>query len=246
VLLRAVGPGLSAFSVSNPLAVPVLQLLNSAGQVILTNQGWDGSSTLSGIFAEVGAFPLSLGGLDCAVVTALAPGSYTLRVTSGSGGSGSALAEIYDADSNPLTLPQRLVDLATMSSVNYPNSFTGGFVVDGSAPKQLLIRADGPALSAFGVAHPLTQPILSIYNSQGNLLAQNTGWGNASAVNAASQPAASAASIAAAAASAGAFALPAGSGDSAVIVTLPPGSYSASITSGAESGQALLEIYELP
>jgi hypothetical protein len=199
------------------------------------------------IFAEVGAFPLAPGSNDCAVVTSLSPGSYSLQISSGDGGSGSVLAEIYDADQAPLALPQRLVDLASLGTVGGGNTLTGGFVVTGAASKRLLIRADGPSLAAFGVSSPLAQPIVSVYDVGGNLLAMNAGWGAPSTVNS-SQPAASGATLAAAAASAGAYALPAGSADSAVIVTLPPGAYSASVTSGAagQSGSALVEIYELP
>jgi len=247
VLLRAVGPGLGAFGVASPLAYPVLQLTDSTGAVILSNHGWDGSSTLMKIFAEVGAFPLSPGSFDCALVTTLAPGSYSLQVSSGDGSSGSALAEIYDADSAPLNLPQRLVDLATLGTVGSANTLSGGFVVSGTAPKRLLIRADGPALSAYGVASPLAQPLLNVYDSHGTLLAMNAGWGAPSTVNSA-QPASSPSSVAAAAASAGAFALGSGSADSAVVVTLPPGAYSATVTPAVagQSGTALVEIYELP
>jgi len=87
--------------------------------------------------------------------------------------------------------------------------------------------------------------VLSIYEGAGNVLARNQGWGAPVTVLPA-QIAASADQIAAAATAVGAFALPAGSADSAVIVTLTPGSYTAEVTgSNGATGVALVEIYEI-
>jgi hypothetical protein len=246
VLLRAVGPGLGAFGVTGYLASPALQLFNSSGQVLLSKTAWDGSSVLSQIFARLGAFPLAQGSADAAVVTTLAPGAYTIRVSSGNGADGTALAEVYDADINPLALSQRLINLSGFGLVNGGNIVTGGFVINGSAPKTVLVRGVGPALVSFGVSNALASPLLSLYGSNGTLLAQNAGWGNPVTVNA-GYPAASASAIAAAAASAGAFALPSDSADAAIIVTLPPGAYTGQV-SGAnlQTGTALFEVYELP
>ena len=247
VLLRAVGPALTGFGVATPARLSAAAADRQHRTVILTNRGWDGSSTLMKIFAQVGAFPLSLGSTDCAVVTTLSPGSYALQISSGDGTGGSALAEIYDADVDPLTLPQRLVDLATMGPVGGANTLAGGFVGSGTSPKRLLIRADGPALTGYGVSPALAQPLLSIYDGKGALLAVNAGWGILATVDS-SQPAATASDLFTAALSAGAFPLQPGSADSAVIVTLPPGAYSATVTPvvAGQSGTALVEIYELP
>jgi len=113
----------------------------------------------------------------------------------------------------------------------------GGFVVSGPQPKTVLIRAVGPALGQFGVAGPLAQPSLTVKDSSGNTVAQNTGWSNN----------ADPASIATASAATGAFALPSGSADSVLLLTLAPGSYTA-IVSGVNgaTGVALVEIYQTP
>ena len=52
----------------------------------------------------------------------------------------------------------------------------GGFVIEGTAPRTILIRADGPVLGAFGVSNPLPDPVLTVYNSSGTVVATNTGW----------------------------------------------------------------------
>ena len=110
----------------------------------------------------------------------------------------------------------------------------GGFVVTGNAPKTLLIRGVGPALTAFGVAGALADPALTIYQGS-EALATNAGWANRAA-------------IAAAGTQVGAFALAAGSRDAALLVTLSPGSYTAQVKAAqvTSSGVALIEIYEVP
>ena len=113
-----------------------------------------------------------------------------------------------------------------------------GFVVSGpaNAAEQVLIRAVGPALSQHGVTGVLSQPILSVYDSQGNLVATNTGWSTNS----------NAADVAAASASVGAFALPEGSADSALLLTLSPGPYTMQVAGvGQCTGVALGETYQV-
>jgi len=248
VLLRAVGPGLApTFGIANYLSNPYLMLYDSGGQLMLVNEGWSGSGSLMQIFAEFGAFPLTVGSADSAVVTTLSPGNYTMNVIDGAGTGGTALAEIYDADSNPLALTQRLTNISGRGVVYGATAMIGGFAITGSVPKDVLIRAVGPGLtSTFGLPNTLVTPQLSIYNGQGTLIAQNSVWGTPTTVNA-SYPAASPSAIAAAATTAGAFPFVTGSADSAVVLALPPGTYTGQITGLSNAaGTALFEIYELP
>ena len=118
-------------------------------------------------------------------------------------------------------------------------------MIEGNSSRTVLVRAVGPALGDSGVAHPLPAPVLKIYDSQGNLLAQNAGWGNPVSVNPA-YPAASASGIATAAVTAGASSLTSGSNDSAVLVTLPAGAFTAQITdANGQPGIALIEVYNV-
>jgi hypothetical protein len=101
----------------------------------------------------------------------------------------------------------------------------------------VLIRAVGPTLSTFNVAGVLAQPTLTVVDSSGNTVATNTGWSTN----------ANAAAIASEASTVGAFALPAGSADSALLLTLAPGSYTAIVSGvGGTSGVALVEAYLAP
>ncbi len=109
-----------------------------------------------------------------------------------------------------------------------------GFVIGGSAPKLLLIRAVGPGLGQFGVTGVLADPQLSLVPlGQNFTVAANDNWGGTAALQAAFTQAA-------------AFALPSGSNDAAVVVRLPPGGYTVVVSGvGSTTGTALVEIYDL-
>jgi uncharacterized delta-60 repeat protein len=245
VLIRGIGPALLNYGIPAPILKTKLTIMDSSGRQIASNTGWDGSASLSQIFAQVGAFPLKTGSLDSVLALSLKPGSYTATVTSTDGTTGDALVEIYDADANPLNMAQRLVNVSSMDYVSTGYPVIGGFSILGNSPKTILIRGDGPTLASYGSASPLADPVLKLYKGQ-TVIASNTGWSTPTTVNTA-YPGATAAAISAAIASSGAFSLPSGSKDSAILVTLPPGTYTAQITSASSgNGQVMVEIYELP
>jgi hypothetical protein len=110
-----------------------------------------------------------------------------------------------------------------------------GFTVNENS-RAVLVRGVGAALGAFGVTGTLANPQLKIFQGS-QLVAENDNWTVAS----------NAAGITSAAASVGAFALTAGSLDSALLLTLPPGSYTAQISGvNNTTGVALVEVYEVP
>lgn len=112
-----------------------------------------------------------------------------------------------------------------------------GLFVSGTSPKTLLIRASGPALQALGVTGVLADPLLELYDRENRLLASNDNWGDSPA---------NANAIAAAAASQGAFAWSPGSADAALLITLPPGAYTAVVRGvGNTTGIATVETYDV-
>jgi hypothetical protein len=120
----------------------------------------------------------------------------------------------------------------------------GGFVISGSSNKTVLIRGIGPGLAAFSVAGPLADPVLSVYDSNGNLVARNLSWGTQAATG---PDQVAGADIVSTASSVGAFALVAGSADTALVASLPPGAYTFQVTSASNAtGEALGEVYEVP
>jgi hypothetical protein len=118
------------------------------------------------------------------------------------------------------------------------NILIGGFYIVGSTSRTVLVQALGPALAPLGVSGALQHPMLSIHQTQNGhdiTLYTNTGWGGSQVL------------LDAAAAVFATPALAQGSADSELLVTLPPGGYSAEV-SGADGGTgvALCAIYELP
>jgi hypothetical protein len=235
-LARAVGPTLASFGASGVVPDPQLGIFNQSGVEIYRDNGWEtattGASQLSKLAKSVGAFPLTSGSADSAIAANLNSTSYTVQVTTPSGRSGIGLAELYELDANGRTL-----NLSTRAQVGTGDGvLIGGFVVQGTAYKRMLIRAVGPTLTAFGVTNELQDPVLTIYSGQ-QVVAANDRWtsDNGGAV------------VAAASSAVGAFGLAANSEDAAVLVTLPPGSYTVEVKGKAGgTGVALLEIYEVP
>jgi sugar lactone lactonase YvrE len=245
VLVRASGPALASFGVPETLPDPVLQLFGTAsgGSLLATNDSWGGATSISGYASILGAFawktPTSH---DAALLESLPAGPYTVNVSGASGDAGIALAEVYDAaQAGFYTISSpRLINISARSMVGSGSkSLIAGFVIGGFTAKTVLIRAAGPALSAFAVAGILPDPELQLFRSNADgtsaLLQSNTGWGGNSQV----------ASIAV---SVGAFdwgtsATP----DSAILVTLPPGAYTAQISGASgDTGIALVEVYDVP
>jgi hypothetical protein len=159
---------------------------------------------------------------------------------------GNVMAEIYDQSIDPSEVSQKLVNVSTRGQVMAGMPLIGGFVVVGNSPKKVLVRGIGPSLAAYGVTGALADPVLAIYNAAGTVVAMNDDWGTPQAAMTGQTPA-TAATLSAAAAEVGAFALTLGSKDSTLIVIFAPGTYSG-VVSGANgaSGNALVEVYELP
>ncbi len=235
VLIRGLGPVLKSVGVQDALANPTLKVYQGA-ELIAQNDDWAAADAV--VFGQVGAFALPAGSKDAALSLTLQPGAYTVHV-GGSGGTGIALAEIYDASPNGATEYQRLVNISSLGDVTAGEGvLVGGFVIAGNAPKRLLVRGVGPTLATFGATGLLADPKLQIFRN-GTVIAENDNW---------SAVAADATAITAASTRTGAFALPAASKDAAMIVTLAPGAYTAQVgaADGTASGVALVEIYEIP
>ncbi len=231
VLVRAVGPGLAGFGVGDALGATRLQIFNSAGTLMLANEGWANATDLTQAAAATGAFPLRAGSADSAAILTLAPGNYSLVVLDPRGGAGVALAEIYDAGTGT---GSRLVNVSSRGTAGSGEAaLISGFVIaGGGATENLLLRGVGPGLVRFGTTGVLVDPAIALYDAEGRLLGTNDNWVS------------SIGTISTAAASVGAFALDVGSKDAAVLATLPSGAYTIQVT-GATSGTGLLEIYEL-
>jgi hypothetical protein len=237
VLIRGIGPALSEFSVPGVLAQPTITLFNSANAAMDSNTGWGTNADTAAIVtasAQVGAFALTSGSADSAMLENLMPGQYSVELTGVGSTTGIGLVEVYETNTSDAA---QLINISTRGEVGTGgNILIAGFVVEGNQPATVLVRAVGPALSNFGVAGALANPVLTVFNSGGSPIATNTGWGTG--VNPSQ--------ITSVGASVGAFALAPGSADSALVLTLAPGNYSMEVTgANGTTGIALAEVYQV-
>lgn len=93
VIVRAVGPSLGQAGVSNPLSDPTLELHNSSGAIIASNDDWE--DTQEDQIAATGLAPTDPN--ESAVYATLAAGNYTAVVRGANGATGTALIEVYSA-----------------------------------------------------------------------------------------------------------------------------------------------------
>jgi hypothetical protein len=224
VLVRAVGPGLSPFGVSDAMADPRLMLFRGA-VVEGASDDWGGGPTLAATFASVGAFALPAGSRDAALVATI-DGGRTVQVVGAS--PGTVLVEAYDAGAGD---SPRLVNVSARNRVNGSSEpLIAGFTVVGNAPRTILIRGVGPTLASFGVLGALSDPRLELY-SGATKINENDTW---------------ATSLSTTFGAVGAFALIPGGRDAALLVTLAPGGYTVQVSGvGGATGDALIELYEV-
>jgi hypothetical protein len=236
LLVRAIGPTLTGFGVNGALSDPRVDLF-SGSTVLVGNDNWDAATTPVATQAAVGAFALTAGSRDAALVrNGLTAGSYTVQITGVGGATGVALAELYDLtpSASVTAATPRLVNISARTQVGTGGDILiAGFNVGGTGTRRLLIRAVGPTLTTFGVTGVLSDPRLEIYSGE-RVVASNDNW------DAALTPLATQTAV-------GAFALTSGSRDAVVIAPLAPGSYTAQVSGGGgTTGVALVEVYELP
>ena len=236
LLIRGVGPSLTQFGLTGVLADLVATVFQGAA-IVATNDNWGGDPQVIANATRLGAFgftgPTSL---DAAFVTSPASGSYSVQITGKNNGTGLALAEIYDASATPLggTTP-RLVNVSARTQVGTGGDILiAGFNIGGTTAKTVLIRAIGPELGVFGVGGTLNDPKIQLF-AGANVLRENDDWGGDAQAIALGN-------------SVGAFPLSnAASKDAVLLVTLPPGSYTAQVSGvGGSTGVALIEVYEIP
>jgi uncharacterized repeat protein (TIGR03806 family) len=238
LLIRGIGPALQAFGLTDALADTSLKVLNAQGSTLIVNDNWgDGGNAapISATAASLGAFALPAGSRDAATLISLLPGAYTAQVTGVGATTGVALAEAYDA--NPAATGSVLLNFSLRTQVGTGASILiAGFVVGGEVPLKLLIRGIGPGLAPFGLGGLLLDPQLKIFNSAGTAIASNDNWGDVDP-----------ASVASTAQAVGAFALPSGSRDATLVLTLAPGAYTAQLTgAGNTTGVGMIELYAVP
>jgi len=248
ILIRAVGPRLDDFGVGGAIRDPQLLVSLLGGADIGENDNWGDYVDQSGLLASqtrVGAFSMGPSVEDSALVLNLVENAFTARVSGVNDGTGISLVEVYDADD--LAQGATATRLSNISMRGLVSTGGGimipGFVIhagsggDMGVPKRLLIRAVGPTLGSFGVSGTISDPNLELYDNQGALISVNDNWEEVDDLS----------SLTIAMGQVGAFGLEAGSKDSALLISLLPGIYTAQVSGiDGATGVALVEVYAVP
>ncbi len=222
VIIRGLGPSLQG--AGGALADPVLELHGAGGSLITTNDNWQ--DTQKSQIEATGIPPSSA--LESAIVATLPPGPYTAVLSGKNGGIGVGLVEVYDLDATP---GNSLANISTRGLVETGNNvIISGFILGGTlGDDTILVRALGPSLGGDGVANALADPILSVYNDEGTQVASNDNW------QATQQRAIQDAGLA-----------PTNPSEAALLITLPPGNYTALVAGvNGATGVGLIEVYDL-
>ena len=236
LLIRAVGPGLRPFGLSSVLPDPTLVLYGPRGAAG-SSDNWGETALapqIATVAQSVGAFALPAASLDAAILTTAGNSALTVQAADKNSAGGIVLLELYDsAPENDA----RLINVSTRTSVgNGDAALVAGFVIAGTVPRKILLRAIGPTLASFGVLGTLADPKLDVFAASSSVpIASNDNWAGTFALTTAFT-------------TVGAFPLPSGaSKDAALLLTLDPGTYSAQVSGlGSSTGEVLLEIYEHP
>lgn len=132
--------------------------------------------------------------------------------------------------------PPRLLNISTRGLLKSAQNdtfgdsvLTGGFIINGSETKRVVLRGIGPSLAGFGVPSPVQDPRIDLYNADRQVIASNDNWRDAQ------QPEIATSGLA-----------PTDDRDAAVIAQLVPGAYTVAVrdTKGI-GGAALVEVYDL-
>ncbi len=218
VLIRGLGPSLT---LTGAMDDPVLTLYDSAGKQITTNSDWT-TNRVNIISTQIPpASPR-----EAAILTTLAPGSYTAVIQDQREQPGVALVEVYDVDA-PHSAVANISTRATVGTGD--NVMIGGFIVGGKDRASVLVRALGPSLSQRGIGTPLHDPVLDIHDATGKLIMTNDNWRSTqeAAISATGIP-------------------PANDLEAAIVASLSPGSYTAVVRShDTSTGTALVEVFDL-
>ena len=245
VIIRAIGPELGAppYNIPNALANPRLELHNAAGTLIGSNNDWQ-HTIIGGVIIRNQVIDIQDSGhapanpFESAIIADLPPGNYTAIVSGVNNMTGVGLVEVYDLSNDASSI---LGNISTRSFVQTgDNVMIGGFIVQGTGAKRVIIRAIGPELGTppYNIPDALANPTLELHNGAGALIASNDNWRTTiiGGIIMSSQVRDIQNSGHA----------PANRFESAIIAELPPGNYTAIVRGVNDTtGVGLVEVYDL-
>ena len=236
IIARAIGPSLAPFGITDALANPTLEIHDSSGATVATNDDWR-TTQVGGLItgdqsAEISASQLAPSNdLESAIIANLTPGSYTAVVRGVGNTIGTGVVDAYDL--SPAS-PAKLANVATRGLIQPGDKLMiAGFIVQ-NGPVRAVIRAIGPSLSAFGISNALPDTTLQLRDQNGAIVVENDDW-KVRTDGSSQQAELEATGL-----------QPTNDLEAAVLITLQPGQYTAQVRGKPEStGIGVVQVYFL-
>jgi hypothetical protein len=231
IIVRAIGPSLVPFGINDALANPTLEIRDQSNAIIAANDDWR-TTQVGGIITsdqsqEIASSGVAPGNeLESAIIANLAPGSYTAVVRGKGNTVGTGVVDAYDLSA---TSTARLANIATRGLIQPGDKLMiAGFIIQNGSVKAV-VRAIGPSLSAFGIPNALPDTTLQVKTGNGTIVIENDDWQTnqkQELENTGLQPGHPL--------------------EAAVVVTLPPGQYTAQVRGKPEgTGIGVVQVYFL-
>jgi hypothetical protein len=178
IIVRAIGPSLAAFGISDALANPTLEIYDGNSIKIASNNDWK-TTQMGGIIigdqsAEIAASGLAPSNdLESAIIANLLPGSYTAVVRGLGNTTGTGVVDAYDLSA---ASSAKLANVATRGLIQPGDKLMiAGFIIQ-NAPVRAVVRAIGPSLAAFGINNALPDTTLQLRDQNGTIVVENDDW----------------------------------------------------------------------
>jgi hypothetical protein len=178
IIVRAIGPSLAGFGITDALANPTLEIHDANNATVATNNDWK-TTQIGGLItgdqaAEIGASQLAPSNdLESAIIANLAPGSYTAVVRGLGNTTGTGVVDAYDLSAASAA---RLANIATRGLIQPGDKLMiAGFIIQ-NGPIRTVIRAIGPSLAAFGITNALPDTTLQLRDANGAIVMENDDW----------------------------------------------------------------------
>jgi formylglycine-generating enzyme required for sulfatase activity/pimeloyl-ACP methyl ester carboxylesterase len=231
IVVRAIGPSLGSFGISDFVANPTLDIFDGTNTKVASNDNWKttqiGGLITSDQFAELNGSGLAPSNdPESAIVANLSPGQYTAVVRGAGNTVGIGLVDAYDVSA---ASPARLANVATRGLVQPGDKLLiAGFIVQNGSVR-IVVRAIGPSLATFGINNALLDTTLQLRDQNGAIVRENDDWqtDQKAELEATSLQ-------------------PSNNLEAALVQTIPPGQYTAQVRGKPETtGTGVVEIYFL-
>ena len=178
IIVRAIGPSLAPFGITDALADPTLEIHDATNAIIAINDNWR-TTQVGGIItadqvADISASQLAPSNdLESAIIANLAPGSYTAVVRGAGNTVGTGVVDAYDLSAGS---PAKLANIATRGLIQPGDKLMiAGFIIQNGSVRAV-VRAIGPSLSAFGITNALADTTLQLRDNNGAIVVENDDW----------------------------------------------------------------------